>query len=91
MDDWMGASVWRVGRTAEDRLMWRTGWVASVWRVGRTAEDRLMYGRSVKAATSGNGEGKECHMCEPSEKRSKLDDVMYSTDGSLLLHNKSPD
>ena len=27
---------------------------ASVWRVGRTAEDRLMYGRSVKAATSGN-------------------------------------
>ena len=31
-------------------------WIgASVWRVGRTAEDRLMYGRSVKAATSGNG------------------------------------
>ena len=27
---------------------------ASVWRVGRTAEDRLMYGRSIKAATSGN-------------------------------------
>ena len=24
-------------------------------RVGRTAEDRLMYGRSAKAATSGNG------------------------------------
>ena len=99
----MGASVWRVGQTAEDilgegcggldggkclesgmnkqrdlgRRMWRTGWGqvsgewdeqtkrswekdvedwmgASVWRVGRTAEDRLMYGRSVKAATSGN-------------------------------------
>ena len=31
-------------------------WIgASVWKVGRTAEDRLMYGRSVKAATSGNG------------------------------------
>ena len=28
---------------------------ASVWRVGRTAGDRLMYGRSVKAAASGNG------------------------------------
>ena len=23
MDDWMGASVWRVGRTAEDRLMYQ--------------------------------------------------------------------
>ena len=34
MDDWMGASL---------------------WRLGQTAEDRLMYGRSVKAATSGNG------------------------------------
>ena len=22
-DDWMGASVWRVGRTEEDRLMYR--------------------------------------------------------------------
>ena len=28
---------------------------ASVLRVGRTAEDRLIYGRSTKAATSGNG------------------------------------
>ena len=29
----MGASVWRVGRTAEDRLMWRTGWgqVSGEW------------------------------------------------------------
>ena len=26
VDDWMGASVWRVGQTPEDRLMWRTGW-----------------------------------------------------------------
>ena len=26
VDDWMGASVWRVGRTAEGQLMWRTGW-----------------------------------------------------------------
>ena len=41
----MGASVWRVGRTAEEgqrdfvRMMWTTGWGASVWRVGRTAEE----------------------------------------------------
>ena len=28
---------------------------ARVWRVGLTEEDRMMYGRSVKAATSGNG------------------------------------
>ena len=26
VEDWIGASVWRVRRTAEDRLMWRTGW-----------------------------------------------------------------
>ena len=41
----MGASVWKVGRTAEEgqrdleRRMWRTGWGANVWRVGRTAEE----------------------------------------------------
>ena len=29
VEDWMVASVWRVGLTAEDRLMWRTGW----WQV----------------------------------------------------------
>ena len=28
---------------------------ASIWKLGRTAKYRLMYGRSVKAATSGNG------------------------------------
>ena len=28
---------------------------AIVWRLGRTVEVRLVYGRSVKAATSGNG------------------------------------
>ena len=26
MEDWIGARVWRVGRTAEDRLMWMSGW-----------------------------------------------------------------
>ena len=52
-----GASVWRVGRTAEDILGEVCGGLegTSVWRVGRTAEDRLVYGRSVEAATSGNG------------------------------------
>ena len=32
---------------------------ASVWRVEQTAEYRLMYGRSTKAATSGNGTAKD--------------------------------
>ena len=41
----MGASVWRVGRTAEDRLMWRTGWgqVSGEWheqqKIGCCMED----------------------------------------------------
>ena len=32
---------------------------ASVWRLGRTAEERLVCGRSIKAATSGNGYTKD--------------------------------
>ena len=33
VEECMGASVWRVGQTAEDRLMWRTGWgqVSGEW------------------------------------------------------------
>ena len=42
-------------RKAREILGEGCGGLASVWRVGRTAEDRWMYGRSVKAATSGNG------------------------------------
>ena len=42
VEDWMGASVWRVGQTAED-MYWEKDvedcMGASVWRVGRTAKD----------------------------------------------------
>ena len=41
VEDWMGASVWRVGRTAEGRLMWRTGWgqVSGEWTNSRRSPD----------------------------------------------------
>ena len=33
VEEWMGASVWRVGQTAEDQPMWRSGWgqVSGEW------------------------------------------------------------
>ena len=47
VEDWMGASVWRVGANCRrylGRRMWRTGWeqVSGEW--GRTAEDILGEG-----------------------------------------------